>query len=164
MQATIAKAIHSVNSRRQFSANLFWSTIGNMETDPIRQTRVRVLRKAVEDLGGAAAFSRAHPGVDPTYISQLLNGHRAFGEKAARRMETLCSWPAGFLDGGYTNQLQSSPNHNTKALEDFQAAMNVGDELERNILLSTISTIINSHKKDERTTELPVIIERRRRA
>ena len=29
---------------------------------------------------------------------------------------------------------------------------------------STISTIINTHKKDERTVELPVIVERRKKA
>lgn len=37
-------------------------------------------------------------GVDASYISQLLNGHRQFGEKTARSMEDKLGWPAGYLD------------------------------------------------------------------
>lgn len=71
-----------------------------METDPIRINRVERLRKAVDQVGGPAAFARLHNGVDPTYVSQLLNGHRSFGEKAARKMESLVGWAQGYLDTG----------------------------------------------------------------
>lgn len=66
-----------------------------------RKQRLEVLRSLVENAGSIAAFARAHHSVDPTYVSQLLNGHRSFGERAARNMEARIGLPAGFFDGGY---------------------------------------------------------------
>jgi hypothetical protein len=63
-----------------------------------RDIRLSRLRTLVGDAGGPTAFSRKHDGVDPTYISQLLNGHRNFGERAARAMEAKLGLPAGGLD------------------------------------------------------------------
>lgn len=67
----------------------------SMET---REIRVANLRRIVDQAGGPAAFSRLHPGVDPTYISQILNGHRAFGERAARNMEKKLDLPGNWFD------------------------------------------------------------------
>lgn len=47
--------------------------------------RVAALRRLVDAEPSIAAFARKH-GLDPTYISQLLNGHRQFGERAAAKM------------------------------------------------------------------------------
>lgn len=63
-----------------------------------KDPRVEKLREMVARAGGPAKFARQHPGVDPTYISQILNGHRSFREKAARKMETLCGLPEGFFE------------------------------------------------------------------
>lgn len=65
----------------------------------MRERRVAFLKREVDAAGGAALFARAHPGVDPTYVSQLLNGHRSFGERAARKMEQQCGWPPYAMDG-----------------------------------------------------------------
>ena len=97
---TIADAIVKSNSICQFAQDGFLATIRCMETDPIRINRVERLRAAVELAGGPAAFARLHPGIDPTYVSQLLNEHRSFGEKAARKMEELAGWARGYLDTG----------------------------------------------------------------
>jgi hypothetical protein len=46
----------------------------------------------VDEAGGPAEFARkyscddADKPIDPTYVSQILNGHRSFGEKARRNM------------------------------------------------------------------------------
>jgi len=65
--------------------------------------RVAILRKLVSDAGGPAAFSRqysqkdADTPIDATYISQILTGHRAFGETAAKNMEKRAGLPDGYF-------------------------------------------------------------------
>lgn len=54
----------------------------------------------LEQLIGAqrnAEFARDH-GLDASYISQLRNKHRTFGEKAARKIELYTKLPIGALD------------------------------------------------------------------
>lgn len=63
----------------------------------IGEVRVKKLRQELEKAGGAAIFARLH-SLDSTYISQLVNGRRSFGEKAARTMERAVGWPCGYLD------------------------------------------------------------------
>lgn len=45
----------------------------------------------------AAAFAKKH-GLDATYLSQLMTGHRSFGEKSARNFEEKLALPFGALD------------------------------------------------------------------
>lgn len=66
-----------------------------MET---QKKRVEKLRSLVKKAGGIAAFVRNHNGIDPTYISQLLNGYRSFGERAARNMEAKIGVKQGWFD------------------------------------------------------------------
>lgn len=66
-----------------------------MET---QRKRTEKLRALVTKAGGIAAFTRQHNGIDPTYISQLLNGHRSFGERAARNMEAKIGVKPGWFD------------------------------------------------------------------
>lgn len=63
-----------------------------------KDPRVEKLRELVVRAGGPAKFARTHPGVDPTYVSQILNGHRSFRERAARKMEKLCELPEGYFE------------------------------------------------------------------
>ena len=62
--------------------------------------RVTRLRKIVEEMGGQKAFWDKYnlPG-ESNFLSQVLNCTRPLGEKAARKIEKNCGWPAGFLDG-----------------------------------------------------------------
>ncbi|MCZ4064099.1 S24 family peptidase [Oxalobacter aliiformigenes] len=66
-----------------------------MET---QRKRTEKLRSLVTQAGGIAAFARQHNGIDPTYISQLLNRHRSFGERAARNMEAKIGVKPGWFD------------------------------------------------------------------
>jgi hypothetical protein len=62
------------------------------------------LRAMVAEQGGPIAFSRAwsrNPNespIDQTYVSQLLNGHRPFGERARINMARRCALPDDFFD------------------------------------------------------------------
>lgn len=62
------------------------------------QRRIDRLRRLVEAAGRLADFARLNPGVDPSYVSQILNGYRTFGEKSARAMEEKCHLPRGYFD------------------------------------------------------------------
>lgn len=64
----------------------------------IKQIRVSRLINFVRDSGGAAAMAKKWPEIDPSYISQLINSHRGFGEKAARKLETICGLQFGYFD------------------------------------------------------------------
>lgn len=65
----------------------------------IEDQKMRVAK--LKDLIGEqsiAAFCREFEKIDPNYISQILNGHRSFGEKAARTMEEKLGLPPGWFD------------------------------------------------------------------
>lgn len=71
-----------------------------------KNRRLEKLRRLVEAENGPAKFARKYEGVDPTYVSQLLNGHRSFGEKAARKMEERLGLPQGEFDREDDSALQ----------------------------------------------------------
>ena len=66
--------------------------------------RVSKLRRLVSEAGGPKAFARAHlrrdsdKQINESYVSQVLNGHRSFGEKAARNMETMAGLPDRYFE------------------------------------------------------------------
>ena len=76
----------------------------------IKEIRVMKLRAFVHSIGGPAAFARKFNGVDPTYISQLLNGHRGFGEKAARKLERQTGKPEFYFDRLDDGHIDTRPN------------------------------------------------------
>lgn len=52
----------------------------------INETRVRKLKQLVTEYGSQNKLSEAS-GINPSYISQMVNGFRAIGEKTARGIE-----------------------------------------------------------------------------
>lgn len=122
---------------------------------PEQQRRVAVLRREVTAVGGAASFARLHKEVDPTYVSQLLTGHRSFGEKAARRMEQRCGWPAGYLDDADADERPTSVSLSAQQAELLRTWQHLTDK-QRAALLEQIqaeaaSNIeIAQHLKDMR--------------
>jgi hypothetical protein len=66
----------------------------------ISDIRIENLAKVIGDPdkhGAVAAFAKKHD-LDPTYIRQLLGGHRNMGEKAARNFEEKLGLDKGYLD------------------------------------------------------------------
>jgi hypothetical protein len=70
-----------------------------MDMIEVRRKRLREWIDQEFD-GRVSAMCRYYqlPASAPSYISQLLSGHRVFGERAARKLETQCRRPAGWLD------------------------------------------------------------------
>ncbi len=64
----------------------------------LRELRLKRFAKFVKEHGGGAALARECDGVDESYVSQLLSGHRPFGEVAARNMEKRCNLDEGYFD------------------------------------------------------------------
>jgi len=74
----------------------------------IHALRLQALRHEVDKFRTIAAFAR-HYALDSTYISQLLNGHRTIGEKAARKLEAALGRPPMSLD--WDGQDETTPEH-----------------------------------------------------
>lgn len=80
--------------------------------------------------GRVAGFCRHYrlPYSKASFLSQVLSGHRALGEKAARRLESECGRPAGWLDLRSESpipiridmpRVASLPDSDKKLIEDF---------------------------------------------
>lgn len=61
----------------------------------MNKVRVQALRQLMGSLSQKEFASQY--GMEPSYISQILNGHRSFGEKAAAKMEQKMGLPQGTL-------------------------------------------------------------------
>lgn len=59
--------------------------------------RLKILKEKIADFPTLVSFAR-HYDLDTAYLSQLLNGHRNIGEKAARNLEKKIGWPAMHMD------------------------------------------------------------------
>lgn len=74
------------------------------------QNRLAWLRHLVKENGGTAQFVRSNTNpaakkqLSENYINQLLNGHRAFGERAAANMEISAGLPTGFFDSPFVDE------------------------------------------------------------
>jgi len=109
----------------------------------VKERRVERLKQFVQDSGGAAKLARDFEGIDASYISQLINKHRPFGEKSARKIETLCRLPAYYFD---RNEIRQDP---AKYVVDelFQQM----DEDTRRKWVAIGQTLVDI--KDEKSTE-----------
>lgn len=85
--------------------------------------RVAKLRELVESAGGPSAFARtysqkdADKPIDETYISQILNGHRSFGEKAAKNMAERAGLESGYFDDYQKEAINPKLAHLNKILQ-----------------------------------------------
>jgi len=68
-----------------------------MNTNDIRRLNLDRLIGNHGVHGRIAQFAKAN-GIDPSYLSQLLNSHRNMGEKAAQTLEDALKLPRGSLD------------------------------------------------------------------
>lgn len=69
--------------------------------EPIAKQTQRLgrLRAEIDAAGGPKAFVEKYMlKRDPSYFSQVIHGHRTFGERAAANLEKECGWPPGHLE------------------------------------------------------------------
>lgn len=68
--------------------------------------RIVVLRRIIGDMLLKDFANRFD--IDPSYLSQILNGHRNLGERAARNMETKIDLVPGTLENPVVDDSESS--------------------------------------------------------
>lgn len=79
------------------------------------ETRIKNLKRLIQEKSNSAAeFSRTY-GTDSSYLSQLLNRHRSFGEKAARNIEESVGLARGELDRPHNGVEEASAEYSTRA-------------------------------------------------
>ncbi len=124
--------------------------------------RLELLRALVKANGGNAEFARqcslqsADKPIDASYISQLLNGHRSFGEKAAKNMAIRIG-----LDPDYFDSIQGKEISHAKvermpkpelhqAIKEVVALMEKVDEKGKWVVLGRVQEIagnlVKGHK------------------
>ena len=87
--------------------------------DTPNDSRVAKLKALVDKSGGPADFARqyskvdADKPIDATYISQILNGHRSFGDKARANMAKRAGLPENYFELSY-GKPPTSPRFETK--------------------------------------------------
>ena len=70
----------------------------------IKEIRVKRLTAVIDKLGGAANDERDYD-IIASYLSQLINGHRPFGEKSARNIELKLGLAAFYFDSVELNDM-----------------------------------------------------------
>lgn len=87
----------------------------------INQQRVNAL-KAVMAGASQKDFANQH-GLDASYLSQILNGHRNLGEKAAANLEEKIGLPSGSLVNPAALEKSTSPNAGLSAIEQLKLSL-----------------------------------------
>ena len=87
----------------------------------IQALRLQALRTALQPFPTLVAFARQY-GLDATYLSQLLHGHRNMGEKAARKLEAKLGWPPLAMDQGGVTAVRADDATATRFEPNVSAA------------------------------------------
>lgn len=118
----------------------------------IKAIRVKRLTAFVQEHGGPAAVAREFSDVDASYLSQLINGHRSFGEKSARNFEEKFNLPAFYFD--------KQDAEEDRALYVIQQIYNQMDDKTRQQWIAIGNTLAepedngNNGDKDEQSTAI----------
>lgn len=87
----------------------------------INQLRVKALKAT---MAGASQkdFANQH-GLDASYLSQILNGHRNLGEKAAANLEEKIGLPSGSLVNPAAPEVTTTTKHGLSAIEQLKRSL-----------------------------------------
>lgn len=106
-----------------------------MQLDSVRVTR---LREWLNQFEGSVARLCRHYGLESgrrSFLAQVLSGHRALGERAARKLEADCGMPAGWLD--------QQPAPTTLPFECDMARVRALDADDRKLIEDFIALVLN---------------------
>ncbi|UOH20441.1 S24 family peptidase [Acinetobacter sp. NyZ410] len=109
-----------------------------MDITALRRTNLRTAINAVlasKGFKSDVAFCE-HYDLNPSHISQLLNGHGSFGERAARNLERKVGWEEGLLDRDQA-KAESSAHFKKLDIEAFKKQYNIPDS-EDAVLFSNV--------------------------
>lgn len=120
-----------------------------MKVSEENENRRKILEGLIKKSGGIAAFCRQYSKIDadkpisPTFISQLLNRHRTFGEKAARNLEEQTGLEKYYFDQFKSNEAFETDNPNKLDLIKFIMSLPDDDVDEQRVGLVKSSCLID---------------------
>ena len=121
--------------------------ISPAKNNSIPEKRTEKLKALIDQAGGLAKFARMYDGVDATYLSQLLNGYRNFGEKSARNMEARIGLPQGWFDHN-AEQLHELPAITDPYIKEIVTLLENMDAQGKIEALGAIKVIATSYQKN----------------
>lgn len=129
MPRTIADAIADSNS--DLANSVCYYKINRMAQKQPLSAQALKLKELVDNAGGPAAFAQKYSRdeendpINPTYVSQIINGSRAFGDKSRQNMARK----AGLADG-YFETINEARSPDGPAYSATTIAFNNVDEQE----------------------------------
>lgn len=75
----------------------------------LMELRVKNLRELTLQWGGPSSIAKKLKISGPSYISQLISGHRPLTEKSVRRFEKELGLPVGWFDKDHDNPTPATP-------------------------------------------------------
>ena len=117
----------------------------------VHDVRLSALRGVLKKYPSVVAFCKS-AGLNPAYISQVLNGHRNMGSGYARKIEKHEGFPTGALDAPELDAATTLASLSEKELlEVFQiAAPDLSQEAAQQLIVILLSRLTSSgHGQNE---------------
>ena len=153
--------------RKKFSDTLVDKAVrflsyGRMTINDIRKAKLEAL---IKEFGSLRALAEKLEHSSTAQISQWKQSApdsrtgkpRTISNRSARDIELKCGKPEGWMD---------TPDQpaQSKLFDDIAWVMAHGNDDHKSMLLGTVDVLIGRVGKDQRTKELPVAIDRRKKA
>lgn len=71
--------------------------------EKLNQQRRANLKQILREQGGPASFAKALGQAGPSFLSQMVNGHRVISEKTSRRIEEAAGKPQYWMDHAHSS-------------------------------------------------------------
>lgn len=132
-----------------------------------KNLRKQKLLDVIELLGGDEQVAKDY-GVTASYVSQIRNGHRGFGEKAAENMEKTLRLEPGYFEitrfdiakamtSNAVNQIKADYKSDSIAIPQFDTKASMGDGAENpdnDLIISSLTVLKSSVEKQLKNVEL----------
>ena len=109
-----------------------------MLTDtPLNKQRRANLRTVLQEQGGPASFAKKLGQAGPSFLSQMVNGHRVITEKTCRRIEREAGKPEYWMDQAHTSTEGITPTQTVRVDPSFVgAAVKMVAEIQQELKIS----------------------------
>lgn len=128
--------------------------------DALNQQRRENLRQVLIEQGGPASFAKKLGQAGPSFLSQMVNGHRVITEKTSRRIEQLAGKPEYWMDQPHSSLDGMTPTATVRVDPSFVgAAVKMVAEIQQQLKISLspekYAEIVNLvYENAQRTGEL----------
>lgn len=105
--------------------------------EKLNQQRRENLRQVLIEQGGPASFAKKLGQAGPSFLSQMVNGHRVITEKTSRRIEQLAGKPEYWMDQPHNSLEGMTPTMSVRVDPSFVgAAVQMVAEIQQELKIS----------------------------